>query len=404
VTLLKGGRFFDAAAGKMVDGDVLLDGELIAEVGVGIARPGAVELDVVGMTVLPGLINMHEHFTIRHTWGPTRQQHGLADPYLVIRAVRASLTVLKQGITTVRELGAKHHLNVYMKRAIAENQIPGPRVYAAGSPISITGGHAWRLSTEADGPEGMRRAVRETIKAGADWIKLIGSNDPIAEPRDGQHTHPEIGPDEYRAAADAAHLWGNRITAHAMGRDSIRWAIDGGVDSIEHGIYMDRDLAKRMVDADTALIPTLSGYQSTTTERWSRGEDWIRRHKALPEPHKVSTRIAIEAGVRIAVGTDSVGDYVDELERLVECGMTPAQALTAATLSGAEILGKADQLGSVDVGKAADLVIVRGNPVDDLSVVRDVAFVVQGGIVKRPDEIVLSIDDESASWNSLSLA
>lgn len=401
--VLRGGSIFDAVRGEMLRADVRIRRNRIEAVATDLRAPEAEQVDVSGMAVLPGLINMHEHLTMRRTWGPPWRQTELPDPYLVIRGVRAALAVLRQGITTVRELGAKHHLNIYLKRAIGAGLIPGPRVIAAGAPISITGGHAWKLSTEADGADGMRRAVRETIKAGADWIKLITSNDPIREAREGQHAHPEFSRGEFIAAVEAAHAWGRKITAHAMGRDTIAWAIEAGVDSVEHGIYLDETLAERMVRVDVALIPTLSGYYETTLDRWERGADWIARHKLLLEPHKASTRIAIEAGVRIGVGTDTVGEIVEELELLVGCGLTRAQALCAATLTNARILGLDGQLGTVEAGKTADLVVVRGDPLGELGALRRVEWVVQDGIPLRPDEIVLPTSDETAEWTSLRL-
>lgn len=251
---------------------MLVEDGRIREVGLSVRSEDFTEIEIAGMTVLPGLINMHEHLTLRHTWGPNWRQTQLEDPFLVIRGVRAALAVLKHGITTIRDLAAPHGLNIHLKRAIAVDMFPGPRVLAAGAPISITGGHAWPISTEGDGPEGMRLAVRRTIKAGADWIKLIASNDPVSEEHDGQLSHPELSPEELAAAVQAGHLWGRKVTAHAMGRQAIGWAIDAGVDSIEHGIYLDGALAVRMVKARIALIPTLSGYYQGTRSIWGNSQ------------------------------------------------------------------------------------------------------------------------------------
>jgi imidazolonepropionase-like amidohydrolase len=356
------------------------------------------------MTISPGLINMHEHLTLHRTWGPMWRQTELADPYLVIRGLRAALTVLKQGITTVRELAAPRHLNIFLKRAIQADMFPGPRVLAAGAPLSPTGGHAWPISTEADGPDGMRRAVRATIKAGADWIKLLSSNDPTPEPHNGEYSHPEFFRDEFAAAVEAAHMWGRKITAHAMGRTTIGWAIDAGVDSIEHGIYLDEELAVRMVERNVALIPTLSGYYENTLPQWQRGPGWEEACKRLVIPHhQDSARIAVDRGVQVGVGTDTIGDIVDELKMLVECGMTPAGALAAATLTNAKILGLDDRLGTVEPGKLADLVVVQGDPVLHIEDLRAVEWVFQSGAGRRPCDIVVPTRDETADWTSLSL-
>lgn len=402
-TILRGGSVFDSTTGQRRQGDVLIEGDRIVSVG-GYIKGGSKDADVVdvtGTTIVAGLINMHEHLTMRRTWGPPHKQFELPEPYLVIRGVRGALASLRQGITTARELGAKSHMNVFLKRAIDFEVIPGPRVLAAGAPISVTGGHAWTLSTEADGAEGMRLAVRRTIKAGADWIKLISSNDPVHQEHEGEHTHPELNAEEFRVAVETAHNWGRKITAHAMGTRTIGWAIDAGIDSIEHGIYLDRPLAERMVREGVALIPTLSGYYETILDRWSRGPDWIARHKHLIEPHKWSVRIAIESGVQIGVGTDTVGDIVEEMQMLVECGMSSAQALTAATLTNAQILGLERDIGTVEQGKRADLVVVRGDPLVDLGSMRRVDWVFKAGKGARPADIGVSSDDESAEWTSL---
>lgn len=401
--ILRGGQVFDPTIGRLWRADVRIDGDRVAAVGPDLPPGDEREIDLRGSTVLPGLINMHEHLTMRRTWGPPWRQVDLADPYLVIRGVRGALAALRQGITTARELGAKHHLNLYLKRAIAAGLFPGPRIVATGAPISITGGHAWPLCTEADGPEGLRRAVRETIKEGADWIKLISSNDPVHEDHDAQHTHPEFSREELVAAAETAHLRGRRITAHAMGRTTLGWAIDARLDSIEHGVYLDHPLAERMREARIPLIPTLSGYYETILGRWGRGEDWVRRHEQLVEPHKASARIAIDAGVVVGVGTDTVGDIVEELEMLVACGMSNAQVLSAATLTNARILGMDDRLGAVAPGFLADLVVVRGDPLTNVRVMREVEWVFRGGVGWRPSEIALQMEDETADWTSLAL-
>jgi imidazolonepropionase-like amidohydrolase len=292
-------------------------------------------------------------------------------------------------------------MNVFLKTAIDFDMVPGPHVLPAGAPISVTGGHAWTLSTVADGIDGVRHAVRETIRAGADWIKLISSNDPVHREHDGEHTHPEFTAEELRTAVETAHDWGRKITAHAMGRRTLGWAIDAGIDSVEHGIYLDEQLATQMVKKNIALIPTVSGYYETVLARWSRGDDWIVRHNYLLEPHQRSTKIAVQTGVQIGVGTDTLGDIVEEMEMLVACGMTNAQALTAATRTNARILGLDAQIGTIEPGKRADLVIVQGDPIADLSVMRQVGWVFKDGRGAKPLDINISTADETADWTSL---
>jgi imidazolonepropionase-like amidohydrolase len=403
--VLRGGAVFDAATGTTRFADVVLEGDIISAIEDPSSRLGdAADVDVSGMTVLPGLINLHAHLLERRVWGPKHRQWQLKDVYHTIRGVRSSMAVLQQGFTTIRELAAQHALNLDLKRAIEVGMFPGPRVLAAGAPISVTGGHAWPISIEADGPIGMRRAVRESIKQGVDWIKLLSSNDPVPEQPDGQYSHPEFAADEYVAAVETAHLWGRPVTAHTMGRQSIEWAIAAGVDCMEHGIYMDPELAASRVAANIALVPTLSGYHQNTLDVWGRDPSRTALMKKLVKPHHHdSVRHAVKAGVRIGLGTDSTGDHVEELEMLVECGMSPGQALRSATLDAACILRLDDRLGSIGVGKIADLVVVRGDPLVDLQCMRAVEWVFQSGYGRRPCDIVMPTMDETADWNALGL-
>lgn len=401
--ILRGGLIADLLNEEVQAADIEIRDGWIVHVAANLPRSDAEEIDVSGLVLLPGLINMHEHLTMKRTWGPTWDQMDLADPYLVIRAVRAAMRDVQSGVTTIRELGAKNHLNIFIKRAIAAKAIPGPRTFAAGAPITTTGGHAWKLSTEADGPGGIAVAVRQTIKAGADWIKLISSNDPVHEEHEGQHTHPELSREEFHAAVQTAHLARRRITSHTMGRESLGWAIEAGVDSIEHGIYLDEELATQMKTKGIALIPTLSGYYQTILEHWDRGADWIARHNHLLEPHQTSARIAIDQGLRIGVGTDTVGDYVEELEMLVRCGMTTGQALHAATAVNADILGAGSTLGQIREGMRADCVALEKNPLESLGHLTSLRLVVQDGAVSHPQDLTLPTLDETSSWNTLTL-
>lgn len=403
-TMLRGARVFDPISGDLSRADVLIVDQRIAAVGKDLEDSAPdVTIDVGGASIVPGFINVHEHLTMKRTWGPPSQQVDLDDRFLVVRGVRGSLSALRQGFTTVRELGAKNHLNLFLKRAIKGGMFPGPRVLAAGAPISITGGHVWKLSTEADGPDGMRRAVRATIKAGADWIKLIASNDPIHEEYAGEHTHPEMLPEEVASAVRTAHASKRRVTAHVMGSDAIASALDGGVDSVEHGVYLTEELAARMAITGTPLVPTLSGYHQSTLESWGRGPEWIARHEHLPAAHTESTSIAIAAGVRIGVGTDTLGDFVEDLSMLIRCGMTSAQALAAATYENSKILALDNDIGLIRPGMLADMVVLRDDPLDDVNAVRSIEFVIQSGVARRPTDIGIPLDDENPAWNSLGL-
>ena len=252
----------------------------------------------------------------------------------------------------------------------------------------------------ADGNDGVRHAVRETIRAGADWIKLISSNDPVHREHDGEHTHPEFSAEGAPTAVETAHHWGRKITAHAMGRRTLGWAIDAGIDSVEHGIYLDGQLATQMVKKNVALIPTLSGYYETARPLVARRR-LDRATQLLARTTSAVHQDCRPNWVQIGVGTDTLGDIVEEMEMLVACGMTNSQALTAVTRTNAQILGLDAQIGTIEPGKRADLVIVQGDPIADLSVMRHVSWVFKDGRGAKPSDINISTADETTDWTSL---
>lgn len=399
-TVLARGNVFDPTSGQFTRRDVRFrDGVVVDdEPGGGSDRV----VDASGLFVLPGLIDLHCHLTMRRTYGPVWDQTRLPDPSLVIRGVRAALAEARRGVTTVRELGAKNDLSLFLRAAVESGAMPGPDIHAAGAPLSITGGHACVLGRTVDGAGQIRRAVRELAGLGAAWVKMFGSYDPLPAPFEEQYARPEFTLPEFRAAVEEAHHLGLRVTVHAMGRKTIGWCIEAGVDSIEHGVYMDDALAGEMKSAGVAYIPTVSGYTETLEPRWGRGEEWIRRHQHLVAPHREALEAALAAGVSIGVGTDTVGDFVDELGNLVAAGVTPTEALTAATAGNARILGRSDR-GRLAAGQRGDAVVVGGDPSVSLEHLRDVRWVVLRGQAYRPEEITLSGEDESAEWNTLRL-
>lgn len=409
--LLQGGSVFDVSTGTTGEADVLVGADgLIAAVGKDLTpRPEGDKcqvLQVDGKTILPGLINMHDHFPHRFTWGPALpQMRDLAPPFLVMRGVRAAMMSLMQGVTTVRWAGDRDNLDLAFRDAIAAKLIPGPRVIACGTPITTTGGHAWFIfKNERDGAADMRVAVRERIKGGAEWIKILTTHEPVPETFDGQHCRAEFTQEEFNTVTETARDWGRPVMAHASGSVGIGRAVAAGVDTIEHGIYLDRELAARMADKGIGLVPTLSGYFQTASAGSGR-EPAIREATAiLVEPHRRAIEAALAEGVAIAVGTDTAGFFFDELELLVKYGADNAEALQAATIRGAEMLRMEDRIGSVEQGKIADLVVVDGDPLVDLRRIEAVELVIQGGIAMRPDEIRVSAEQETESWNSFGLA
>ncbi len=357
--------------------------------------PGVEIVDADGLLAIPGLIDLHCHLTFRRTIGPIWQMMGQSQTMNAVRAVRNALTVLRQGITTIRELGAPHDINTEIGKAVAAGLMPGPRIVSAGIPLSVTGGHAKNIVTYADGAEAFRRAARNVLATGASWIKIIGSNDPTHGPHeDGQWSFGEVDADEVSAVVAVAHKWGGRVAIHCMGSRQIELVARCGVDTIEHGIYMSPAGARAMADNGVTLVPTISGYLETTWPRWKRGEEWAARHQHLADVHMEAVPIARAAGVRIGVGTDSVGEIVHELKLMHACGMSLAECMEAVTKTNAAILGMEASIGDIAPGLEADLVLLRDNPLGGLDALRTVERIVQAGSVFRPLDIRLPSGDE----------
>jgi imidazolonepropionase-like amidohydrolase len=384
---------------------VLIEGKKIARIAPATQfseaeREGLKVIEATGKSIIPGIINMHQHFIFKRTYGSLWYQFKLPVPVLTTRAIKNALAELKSGITTVRELGSVAGINQCLKHMIEHEFILGPRVFSAGQPIGITGGHAAAITQAVDGEDEARRCVRERVQY-VDWIKVIASYDPYDFGTD-EYARPEFDMAELMVMAHEAHKAGKKISAHANGRSAIRNAVEAGVDTIEHGIYLDKELAKGMKDKDIALIPTLTAYSQTLNPIYSRGEEWIRLHAAVIDDHKKSFKIALEEGVRLGMGLDSLGDLKEEMTFWKEIGgMDVNQIIKICTKGNAELLGVEDELGTVEVGKTADIVILDGNPVEDLDCIERISYVIKGGQVFKPEDIVLWTKYENEEYNSL---
>lgn len=381
--------------GKSLRGDILIEGDRIKGVGgdyPGKAADRVIELD--GCTVLPGLIDLHIHLTFRRTIGPPREIIQEDDGLNVIRSVRNALTLLRQGVTTIRETGSRNNISLVLREAVARRIMPGPRILAAGSPLSITGSHSMTC-IQCSGAEEFRKSARMLIGKGVDWIKTFATNDPTAVPTDGEYTHPEITLPELEAVVGTAHQFGKKVAIHAMGRKIIKRIAAYGVNTVEHGIYLDEEAAEAMNQHQVALVPTLSGYIETTLPRWNRGDLWRQRHLNLVKPHKESFQIALRQGVFIAFGTDSSGELLRELQLMIEYGMTISQVLQTATLNAARVLGLDHLIGSIEPGKTADLLVVQGNLMEDIGRVRKPVYIIKEGQIFKPESIRLPSGDEN---------
>jgi imidazolonepropionase-like amidohydrolase len=242
------------------------------------------------------------------------------------------------------------------------------------------------MSREVDGPEAVRKAAREAFRDGADFLKLFLSCDPVDVGNDELAT-VEFRTEELRAAVEEAHARRKRVAVHSVGTKAIGNALSAGVDSVEHGVYLNDELAEKMVKASVHLVPTVSGYREMSNPDWGWPPEFAQLYARLHDSHLVSLEVAVKAGVPLAVGSDSNGDMIDEIEWLIRGGLSTLQAISAATLGGAQVIGMAERIGSIEPGKLADFLILDKDPLASVEAMREIHAVVKGGRVLRPSEL-----------------
>lgn len=346
-------------------------------------------LDARDKWALPGLINMHEHLMMREVHGFPWDVTEKSLTELTVIAAKNAVGALRRGWTTVRDMGARQRIALELRDLVARGDMPGPRMIVCGSPIAVTGGHGFQISVEADGPEACRRAAREQLKAGADFLKVMASHDPYPMPGD-QQTRPEMALEECKAVFDEARRWGKKTACHVMGGVAIENVLDAGVDIIDHGIYLDEGQAERMAATGVVFCPTLSAYgRQSMNPIYERGEAWVKAHEVLVAPLLASFEWAVKAGVTIVNGTDTTGWYAEEVDMMRAAGVSPMDSLLACTRNAAGALGLEAEVGTVEPGKAADLVLLDHDPLNDPYALDTVYRVVKDGAVIDPDRITL---------------
>jgi imidazolonepropionase-like amidohydrolase len=357
---------------------VLVEDGRIARVVDEAQLPRGTRLDLAGCTLLPGLINCHVHLCLGAEADPVRPLRDETPAFTAIKAMARARETLAAGVTTVRDLGGHHYAELAVRRAIDEGVVAGPRIVAAGKVICMTGGHGYWTGREADGPDDVRRAVREQLKAGADLIKIIATGGVLTagvEPGAAQLSLAEM-----RAAVEEATKAGRRTAAHAQGSAGIADAVDAGVTSIEHGIYLTEEIVARMRQRGTFLVPTLNAPAAIVRGGVAAGVPafMVRKSESVMAAHVASFQLALRAGVQIAAGADSGtpfnrhGSLVPELALMVAHGMTPLAAIRAATADAADLLGLGEVIGRIAPGFTADFVAVAGSPAERIQALDDV--------------------------------
>jgi len=381
--------------GKVLEhATVIVEGDRIVKVGKGKTPvpKGANKISLEECTLFPGFIDCHVHLCLDGSPDPMTTLLKDAVPTTTLKASRLAHKTLMSGVTMVRDMGGKDGIDLCLRDAIRSGLILGPRMLVSRQMVCITGGHGWPIGREADGPDEVRKAAREQIRAGADLVKFMatgGVMTPGVEPGAAQLTEEEL-----RAGIEEAHKAGRKTATHAMGIEGILNALRAGIDSIEHGVYMNEEAISFMKKKSIPFIPTLSALFHIVNKGVEAGIPAfaVEKTQRVKPHHLKSIRMAREAGVMVAAGTDAGtpfnehGQNVGEMILLAEQGYSPVDALRAGTSIAAKVLGVEQDFGTVQEGKVADLVVVKGNPLDNMkALLTSVAVVMQGGKVVRND-------------------
>lgn len=371
--------------GTLIDGtgapaasDVILtvDGGRFVSIEPAAGYAGRVDADFAESTAIPGMVDTHDHLDL--DVGDEELQSRQPATYLTMRALNTAQRVLRAGITTIRYPGAAKGVDVELKRAIDAGEVLGPRLMIAGNPIMRTGGHAHFLGREADGADDVRRAVREQLKKGADFIKIMVSGG-MSTAGSSPYTQ-ELADDEIATAIAEAHRAGVTIAAHAHGGPGVDVALAHGVDTIEHGMLLTQDQVRALAASDTILVSTAAVSVAATTAA-DAPDSYREKSLAALENGAQMLRWAREANATVAVGTDTAHARMDiEMQALLNAGWGGAEAIQALTLNGARAMRRSDELGSVEPGKVADLVVLSRNPIVDSTALLDVRRVMKDGV------------------------
>jgi imidazolonepropionase-like amidohydrolase len=394
------GKVLDVRTGNYsIDQIIWIEGDRIRAIGkrseISSQMPaGTKTIDLSNATVLPGLIDCHTHLTMTpYDSGPAGLHASY--PRQALTGARNARVTLEAGFTTVRNLGANGYSDIALRDAIKAGDVPGPRMLVSGPPLGITGGHAdqnflapqyhWSDDGVADGVDGVTLKVREDIKYGADVIKFMATGGVLSE--GDSPALAQYSPEEMKAIVDTAHGLGRKVAAHAHGAIGIKYAVLAGVDSIEHGSYINDEDIQLMKQHGTYLVPTvfLEDWLIENVKVLGLTPNMMEKAETVLPIAQQNLSHAFKSGVKVAFGTDAAvyphGLNAHEFGKMVSMGLTPLQSIQSATVNAADLIGWSDRVGTLEQGKFADIVAVQGDPLTDVRVLENVRFVMKGGEV-----------------------
>ncbi|WKA51296.1 amidohydrolase family protein [Planococcus liqunii] len=364
---------------------VVEDGKIVATGQEAVQMAASETIDGQGKIILPGLFDMHIHLGMDGDADPFAEMAKETQASSAFRHQANALKQLQSGVTSVRNLGSKWHVDLAYRNAVNAGLLTGPTVYGSGQPIVMTGGHGYPMASEADGEDEVRKVARQTLKQGADVLKLMATGGVMTPGVDPGS--PQLSEKEMRAAVEEALHAGKTTASHAQGTQGIQNAVRAGITTIEHGIFLDDETIELMIEYGTVLVPTLAApyYIVQNADSGAIPPHAVKKAIFCLDAHQESFRKAVKAGVKIAAGTDAGtpfnlhGDFAKELELMHECGMPIRDIITSATYQAASALNVQDQTGSLEKGKVADFIVLSEDPEDNISAFRSVNAVYKGG-------------------------